>query len=452
MDNNRYTIISDRNFKLDYDSNAKQFVAMDIKNNDGTVIIKIKFNGILGFSNAIVYSATMTNVDGSSKNVAVKISSMKDTMTNDKIAFLNANSDVFTKIYYSFREVYLGRHYEVRIIDRNNHNRVFYFGYDEDDELETPTYIYVMDVVDTTLDKLMMQYHSKVLSDDTLCTLYNFLIKVIERLTVAGFYYLDIKPQNIGVFNRSSTRFVMIDVDSIVSVDDNGNFGFTPYTDGTFNSKNNLWQAQIFSALNTILVSMDDIQHPMTAVYTPTFNNELIRHMNNNNIVSIINNLSRFLNQEQGAQIRGRTRRTASYRSVLIAGAFTLVYNTLKNAHIKISSIYSLIKFFTTNQNILKNDFTHGRIMTLMFYSIFIVLLPYPIYIKIRLLQSLVGNIIPSYNFDKRTNENISPARYIISYAESILNETCTNDRCGAVEYLLETFKIPNQSSTIHLL
>ena len=87
-----------------------------------------------------------------------------------------------------------------------------------------------------------------------------------------------------------------------------------------------------------------------------------------------------------------------------------------------------------------------------MFYSIFIVLLPYPVYIKVRLLQSLVGNIVPSYIFDKRTNENISPAHYIVSYAEHILNDKCTNDRCGAVEYLLETFKIPNQSSTIHLL
>lgn len=447
MDNNRYTTIHGKNFELYYDSKAKQFVSMVINNNDGTDKINITFNGILGYSNAIVYSATMTNVDGSSKNVAVKISNMKDTMTNDKIAFLNANSDVFTKIYYSFREVYIDRPYDVRIIDRNNHNRVFSFGYDENnDEMETPIYIYVMDVVDTTLDKLIIKYYPKVLSDNTLCTLYNFLIKVIERLTVAGFYYLDIKPQNIGVFNRSSTRFVMIDVDSIVSVDDNGNFGFTPYTDGTFNSKNNLWQAQIFTALNTILVSMDDIQHPMNAVYKPTFSNELIHHMNNNNIISILNNLSQFIPR------RTPSRGTAPYRSVLIAGAFTLVYNTLKNANIKISSIHSLIKFFTMSKNILQNDFTHGRIMTLMFYSIFIVLLPYPVYIKVRLLQSLVGNIVPSYIFDKRTNENISPAHYIVSYAEHILNDKCTNDRCGAVEYLLETFKIPNQSSTIHLL
>lgn len=446
MNNNQYETIHTRQaLDLTYDSANKRFVSMVIHTtNDND--INIGFDGIIGYSNAIVYSATMMNADGSTKNVAVKLSSMKDNLTNDKIAFLNANGDVFTKIYYSFRGLYLGKQYVVEI-DGRNRTKKFYFGYDEnDDTLELPMYVYVMDIIDKTLNDLIVYNCPAVISDNTACTLYAFLIDVIERLTVAGFYYLDIKPENIGVLlSQSSPRFVMIDVDSIISVDDYNNFGITTYTDGTFNSMSNLWQAQIFTALNTVLVSIDDVKSPMIQSYKPSFNSALFDGSYATSLVNIINNLTPFIPRK--LPIQG----TASYRAILIAGAFTKVYNSLKNDSINISSLNALIKYFTS-KSIDSNHFSHGRILTIMFYTIFIVLLPYPVHIKVRLIQSLVGNILPSYEFVNRQNKDISPARDIIDYSEYILNNMCMDDRCGATEYLLETFKIPNQSSTLHYL
>ena len=197
---------------INYNRQTKQILHIRLPN--GVIIDDMS---IIGYSNAIVYLGKMGNI-----KVAVKITTPRDSLflTDDKLVFLNANNDLFTKIYYSFRngkilsgeKLQLSKEKEpVSRFKYNHKNNIISF---------EVVNIYIMEYVDITLDKFFNNSNifsdikpNSVLTNNTICNLYHFLLRVVERLTAAGLYYFDIKLENIGIINiHDNPQFIMIDL------------------------------------------------------------------------------------------------------------------------------------------------------------------------------------------------------------------------------------------------
>lgn len=426
---------------INYNRQTKQILHIRLPN--GVIIDDMS---IIGYSNAIVYLGKMGNI-----KVAVKITTPRDSLflTDDKLVFLNANNDLFTKIYYSFRngkilsgeKLQLSKEKEpVSRFKYNHKNNIISF---------EVVNIYIMEYVDITLDKFFNNSNifsdikpNSVLTNNTICNLYHFLLRVVERLTAAGLYYFDIKLENIGIINiHDNPQFIMIDLDSILSIEDvtRGAYLSTLYTDGAFNSRTNFWRAEMIAVFNTIIVALSSPSFYLPINYKP-----LIKGIINNNeytrLGTLINSLTP-LNSEYGDYY--------VYRTILFIGAFMMVYNMTRN--VNLNELTKVTSFLSrTNLSDPRTD-QYADIMTELFLGIFVVFLPYSIHDKIRLLRATIRNTNTNTTIDYADwNGNeywaSTPAHVILHRAENVINDTCGNDRCGAIEYILATFKIPGSS------
>ena len=161
---------------------------------------------ILGASNAIVYNINLFMNDTFYKDkYCLKLAPGGTiNLNNNKINFINTHSNYFIKVLYFQKNIILDKPFVL-------------FGKEwEDFDL------LIMEKVDTTLENMCTKLsHYQHFNTTMLNCLLTKLLILSFLMYDNGYYYLDIKPANIGVVqNGNESVFKLIDVDSLGTIND----------------------------------------------------------------------------------------------------------------------------------------------------------------------------------------------------------------------------------------
>ena len=215
----------------------KDSITININNN---IKYLIKVQDILGASNAIVYNINLFMNDTFYKDkYCLKLAPGGTiNLNNNKINFINTHSNYFIKVLYFQKNIILDKPFVL-------------FGKEwEDFDL------LIMEKVDTTLEAVCDKLkHYQYINENVLECLLSKLLMLSFLMQDNNYYYLDIKPANIGIIkNGNESVFKLIDVDSLMTIHDK--IIITNYTSGFItkesSSNDRLFISQIFTVFYAI--------------------------------------------------------------------------------------------------------------------------------------------------------------------------------------------------------
>lgn len=162
---------------------------------------------MLGKSRSLIFDIESSNTNIRTP-LCIKIAVHDDIVfTNKQLQYINNNTDDFIEVYYYSSDVIFNQNLILNGVDLGNRIDIC-----------------ILEKIDTTLDKLcekLLKYNSsiKTFSVKFLSCLTARLINIISRLNSYGFYYTDIKAENIGIAIYNNNLIVkLIDADTVDTI------------------------------------------------------------------------------------------------------------------------------------------------------------------------------------------------------------------------------------------
>lgn len=259
---------------------------------------------VLGASNAVVYDIRMKNMPTA---VCLKLApSGTINLDNNKINYINSHPDDYTKVYYFQQNIELPT--PLTIVSNNPKKTRQWQNFD----------LLIMEKTDSTLGNILKTFdNNECLSINVLDCLTNKLMSICNDLINSKYFYIDLKPDNIGITTTDGLNytFKLIDVDSLFSRE--SNLTYTTYTFGNIQKNKNLIRIQYLSAIFTIIASLYNDNYK--AICTTDYS-----------MISNVDNT--IINYMQSFKDNGFSLKCASYKMTLIIG----MYEVLKEASLAI--------------------------------------------------------------------------------------------------------------------
>lgn len=389
--------------------------------------IDIDILDILGASNAIVYNIQLfKNGILSTDKYCLKLSPSGTIQLDDeKIAFINKHSNYFVKVFYFQANIVLDKPFVL-------------FG-----KQWSKFDLLIMEKTDTTLEVLCNNLqHYQYLSESVLQLLLSKLLILSFLMYEKGYYYMDIKPANIGiVVNGNKSTFKLIDVDSLMTIHDSVLYTYS--TSGLITKKtrdpSHFFVAQLLTVFFTIFATLFNDQYSIMCN-----SNSFLFYSKDMLLIkflqSIQNNLSLKCSQYKYIILTASTYFGLAYiKTYTSVQKFLHDNNIIKSANDFVSK---LTRFLQTYFDILP------KFVAKIIYSLFVLILltdeqPYNKNTQYQLLYQLFNflfNLTDVINDDyfnpKRSIEkmddtyrqSISPGFIIVDSLYRYISDTCKND------------------------
>lgn len=408
----------------------------------------------IGVSNAIVFCCDdMEGVPDDSMRYILKLSNGdKYGLNSSKVNFIHNNRRFFTDIYefsgrtkFSYDLEYTHNGKTVKFLANHSHGidisiteRVYKTLPAFIESYDMKRYLFnerrsrlSIDSIDSMINTDGLDYVVNKFywcpKEDILIVLMQFLLGAYKVMASSGFYYFDLKADNIGV--TVDGALLLIDIDSLRERREaDENIVYTVPTRGTIPGSHNYWRVQMLSIVWTVVSCMFAGDYRRLC----SFNIETICYYDNNE--SLLNAVLNFINpMYEERKDKPYNEQCYDYKFILILYAFCLITDEIMiqrtHADRKFANIndFDFMSKLISNNRDLYREFNspledYKRLISRLIWTIYIIVLPY--YTIEEKTTLICDSLWTNNDFEKYENFNLrEPNFYTYDGSEQSIGE-----------------------------